>query len=158
MVAPSEPAGLFTPSSVFVYGTLMPGERYERVAHAAAPPQRAEPAHLDGYTLYDLRPEGYPALAAGGGRVYGWVLHYGAGWEAALPHLDDLEGLHLTPPLYRREQVQASTQSGPQRVWVYLYTRAARLAAQGAAVLPSGRWTDAPDRQGGAGWPGSEEE
>ena len=132
----------------------MPGERNAWVAEAAALPERTERAQLHGYTLYDLRPEGYPALVAGGGTVDGWLLHYGAGWEAALPHLDDLEGLHLTPPLYRREHAQADTEGGPQTVWVYVYARSARLESAGAQVVASGRWIDTADRERDTGWPG----
>ncbi|ULH14583.1 gamma-glutamylcyclotransferase [Deinococcus sp. KNUC1210] len=144
------------PRSVFVYGTLMPGERNAWVAHTAAPPVRAERARLSGYTLYDLRPEGYPALIENTSEaaVEGWVLHYGEGWEAALPHLDDLEGLHLTPPLYHRQQATAETESGPQTVWVYVYARLDRLQTSGAVVVASGRWTDTADREFDTGWPG----
>ena len=143
------------PQSVFVYGTLMPGERYQRVAHAAAAPLAQEPAQLARHTLYDLRPEGYPALVPGDQShlVHGWVLHYGDGWNAALPALDELEGLHLSPPLYRRTQVQVQTTQGPQTVWVYLYARLQRLSEPGAAVIVSGRWTDAPDRHAETPWP-----
>jgi len=84
------------PSSVFVYGTLMPDERYSGVASAAGAPERAERATLPGFVLHHLSPEGYPAVTPGAGTVHGWVLHYAPGtWAAALAHLDDLEGLHL---------------------------------------------------------------
>ncbi|GGR01701.1 gamma-glutamylcyclotransferase family protein [Deinococcus ruber] len=158
MNAPDLPAT--PPRSVFVYGTLMPGERNAWVAHTAAPPLRAERAQLRGYTLYDLRPEGYPALTenspatAAQTTVEGWVLHYGEGWEMALPHLDDLEGLHLTPPLYHRQQASAATERGPKMVWVYVYARTDRLLQPGAVVVLSGRWTDTADRELDTGWPG----
>ncbi|WP_407541342.1 gamma-glutamylcyclotransferase family protein [Deinococcus radiomollis] len=136
------------PRSVFVYGTLMPGECNAGVAQAAGGPDAQERATLSGYTLHDLRPEGYPALTPGEGLVQGWLLHYSAEqWPAALVHLDELEGLHLSPPLYTRTQAQASTASGKQTVWVYLYARLDRLTEAGCAAVPSGDWTTVAERQ-----------
>ena len=147
------------PSSVFVYGTLMPDERYSGVASAAGAPERAERATLPGFVLHHLSPEGYPAVTPGAGTVHGWVLHYAPGtWAAALAHLDDLEGLHLRPPLYRRVPATPVTDAGTGRAWVYVYAREARLAAPGAVPVPSGRWTDVPDRHAPTPWPGDEAE
>ncbi len=145
----------------------MPGERNAWVAEEAGAPERRERAVLTGYTLYDLRPEGYPALVAGAltsetpapgaPPVSGWVLHYGDGvWPAALRHLDELEGLHLTPPLYARQLAEALTAGGPQLVWVYLYARAARLALPGCGAVMSGDWTTTGERLTDTGWPGEE--
>ncbi len=150
---PDSPAEDHQPRSVFVYGTLMPGECNSAVAQAAGTPTMQERATLSGYALYDLRPEGYPALttgdnAANDNTVQGWLLHYSAEqWPAALVHLDDLEGLHLTPPLYTRTQAQASTASGTQTVWVYLYARLDRLTEAGCVSVLSGDWTDVKERQ-----------
>jgi gamma-glutamylcyclotransferase (GGCT)/AIG2-like uncharacterized protein YtfP len=137
--------------TVFVYGTLMPGELNAGVARAAGAPLHCERASLDGYALYHLRPEGYPALTRGEGTVQGWLLHYRAEqWGAALHHLDELEGLDLTPPLYTRELAQARAAAGPQKAWVYLYARAERLSHPGCEQVPSGDWTEVPGRQTGA--------
>ncbi|WP_407569964.1 gamma-glutamylcyclotransferase family protein [Deinococcus altitudinis] len=144
---PGSPSGDSRPRSVFVYGTLMPGECNAAVARAAGTPAGQERATLSGYALFDLRPEGYPALTTGDHTVQGWLLHYGADqWPTALVHLDDLEGLHLTPPLYTRTQAQASTATGTQTVWVYLYARPERLAEPGCVAVPSGDWTDVAER------------
>ena len=138
---PASPAALprppEQPRAVFVYGTLMPGERYEAVAQAAGEALSRERATLSGHLLYDLRPEGYPALVAGGNRtVHGWILMYSAEqWPAALAHLDDLEGLHLTPPLYARLE---------------------RLEQPGCVAVLSGDWTAVADRHVEAPWPGEE--
>ena len=158
---------LLQPRAVFVYGTLMPGERYEAVAQAAGTPLSRERATLANHLLYDLRPEGYPALVAGGsgtdqGRAeattaHGWILTYSAEqWPAALLHLDDLEGLHLTPPLYARTLAQGQTQAGLQTVWVYLYARLKRLEQPGCVAVPSGDWTAVADRHVATPWPGEE--
>lgn len=137
--------------TVFVYGTLMPGELNAGVAGAAGEPLQRERATLDGYALYHLRPEGYPALRAGEGTVQGWLLHYSAEqWPAALHHLDELEGLDLTPPLYTRERAQAQTEQGLRAAWVYLYARTERLAQPGCQLVPSGDWTRVAHRQAGA--------
>ena len=159
---PASPAALprppEQPRAVFVYGTLMPGERYEAVAQAAGEALSRERATLSGHLLYDLRPEGYPALVAGGNRtVHGWILMYSAEqWPAALAHLDDLEGLHLTPPLYARTLAQGQTQAGLQTVWVYLYARLERLEQPGCVAVLSGDWTAVADRHVEAPWPGEE--
>ena len=160
--------------AVFVYGTLMPGERYEAVAQAAGEAVNRERATLSGHLLYDLHPEGYPALGAGGGgtvegstiqsstahgsTVHGWILTYSTEqWPAALIHLDDLEGLHLTPPLYTRTWTQAcGAATGVQPVWVYLYARLERLEQPGCVAVPSGDWTAVADRHTVTPWPGEE--
>jgi gamma-glutamylcyclotransferase (GGCT)/AIG2-like uncharacterized protein YtfP len=134
-------------TSVFVYGTLLPGERNEHVARQGSAYQ-TEPATLDGALLCDLRPEGYPALfQEGQGRVHGSLYTYApADWAAALPLLDDLEGLHLEPPLYRRAEVTVQTAGGPRPAWVYFYARDNRRQAPGCVPVPSGRWTEMPGR------------
>jgi gamma-glutamylcyclotransferase (GGCT)/AIG2-like uncharacterized protein YtfP len=136
------------PHAVFVYGTLMPGECNQGVAQAAGAPHAQEQATLNGYTLYDLRPEGYPGLTTGEHTIQGWLLHYSQSqWPAALEHLDDLEGLDLTPPLYARVVAQATgVKTGVQPVWVYLYARTERLSQPGCKRVPSGDWTDVIDR------------
>lgn len=143
-------------TSVFVYGTLMPGERWEKVAKRGGA-YHAEPAQLSGVVLADLRPEGYPALFADAEAVtpvHGWLYTYDAeSWPRALPFLDDLEGLHLEPPLYQRLRVTAQTSSGVRQTWVYLYARAARRTAEGFILVQSGRWADVAERhQEGPRW------
>ena len=122
------------PTSVFVYGTLMPGERWEAVARQGGA-YHAQIAQLSGVVLADLRPEGYPALfadAQASVAVHGWLYTYdAASWPRALPFLDDLEGLHLSPPLYERVRVTVQTSGGPAQAWVYLYARAAPPARAG---------------------------
>lgn len=135
------------PTTVFVYGTLMPGERN---AHVAGAGFTAQPATLRGFTLLHLHPEGYPALVPGppDAEVRGAALTYAPqAWAAALPGLDDLEGLHESPPLYTRQVVQVQQEGGPLRpAWVYVYARAERLTQPGAWALPSGDWRDQPGR------------
>ncbi len=149
-----EPVAL---TSIFVYGTLMPGERWEKIAQQGGE-YRAQRATLEGALLADLRPEGYPALfelsdvqanhhPAHPAPVIGWLYTYTPqSWAAALPFLDDLEGLHLTPPLYRRAQVTVQTATGPQPAWVYFYARLRRVGQPGLSWVTSGQWQDVPDR------------
>lgn len=132
---------------VFVYGTLLPGERN---AHVAARGFTAQAATLRGFTLHHLHPEGYPALTPGpaDAAVRGAVLTYDPqAWKAALPGLDDLEGLYDTPPLYIRQVAPVTLEGGEEiTAWVYVYARAERLLAPGARVVPGGDWCDVPDR------------
>jgi len=148
---PPEAPPFSLPCSVFVYGTLMPGERNAGVAEEVGTPATREEATLNGYALYDLRPEGYPGLIVGRGQVRGWLLHYAPEhWPGALASLDELEGLHLRPPLYGRHLAEALTSGGEtKQAWVYLYARPERLNAPGATAVPSGHWTDVPERQSG---------
>ncbi|PTA68752.1 gamma-glutamylcyclotransferase family protein [Deinococcus arcticus] len=137
------------PCSVFVYGTLMPGERNAHVATRGGA-VLAQGAGLRGYALYHLSPEAYPALVPGppGATVRGQLLTYTpAAWRVALPFLDDLEGLHETPPLYTRSLVTLQLDSGGEAPgWVYVYARAERLGQPGAQPVPSGDWRAVPGR------------
>lgn len=115
--------------TLFVYGTLMPGQRE---AARLGPLHRQRPAHTPG-RLYHL-PAGYPALVED---PASWV--YGVVVELAEPGrlvaLDDYEG-----PLYQRERSVAVTPEGPIEVWCWRM----RLAdlPPGARLLPQGRWSE----------------
>lgn len=134
---------------VFVYGTLMPGERNADVA-ARGGAFEAQAARLPGFRLLHLLPEAYPAVVPGDAddEVRGCVLTYAPDdWTTALPLLNELEGVDEVPPLYTREQVDVTLENGePQSVWVYVYADAARLARPGVVPIPSGDWREAPDR------------
>ncbi len=123
-------------SSVFVYGTLKPGLRYHYVAEQGGAFEKSE-AFLEGFDLYHLEPENYPALVKGKGRVQGWLYQY-SDINAALPFLDELEGLDLDPPEY--ERVEAIAYPKEQKVWVYLFLNQARLDEKTAYKLESGLW------------------
>ncbi|MFP5022616.1 gamma-glutamylcyclotransferase [Pseudonocardia phyllosphaerae] len=85
------------PSRVFVYGSLMPGQRaWWRIEQVAASPPR--PATLPGAAVADTG-HGYPALTLGGTGVPGHVVELGDP-AAAMPDLDRYEG-----PEYRRIRV-----------------------------------------------------
>jgi len=138
------------PPRVFVYGTLLPGERNAGVA-ARGGAFQAAPARLPGYRLLHLWPEAYPGIVPGppGEEVLGAVLTYASqDWPRALPFLDELEGVHDTPPLYRREAVTVTLAGGEiQAAWTYVYADTARLARPGVVPLPGGDWRGWPDRQ-----------
>ena len=128
--------------SVFVYGTLMPGQRNELVARAGGA-FTAQRACLAGFVLFDLQPEGYPVITPGDGRVWGWVYTYAEhDWPRALAHLDALEGVNDVPPLYRRERVQAQLITGREvESWVYVFAFLERLEAGGVTRVHSGCWS-----------------
>lgn len=137
------------PARVFVYGTLMPGERNEQVARTHGFPT-AQPATLHGYRLFHLTPENYPGIVPGEqlDRVHGYLLTYRDDtWEKVLPLLDELEGLDETPPLYTRAQVQLETGGKKENAWVYVYARAERLQGPGAQFIPSGDWRETQARE-----------
>lgn len=117
---------------VFVYGTLQTGGRNAVVAQRAGL-VRAVPAVVHGFQIYDLQPEGYPAVVVGPGRVHGEVLTL----TGSLDEMDALEGVHEHPPMYRRARC---IPEGQPEAWIYLYARLARLRQPGALRLPSGRW------------------
>lgn len=137
-------------TTVFVYGTLMPGERNAHVA-AQGGAFSARSARLPGHRLLHLRPEAYPAVVPGGPAeaVRGFALTYApADWPLALPFLDRLEGVDETPPLYTRTPVTLTLEGGEALpAWVYLYARADRLAQDGVQPVPGGDWTTVPDRR-----------
>ena len=105
----------------FVYGTLLPGERYFRLWREAIDDMR--PAILGGACLYDL---GYfpMAIDAAPGEVRGmvvWVRR--SSYAAALSLLDQLEGVALPRgnPGYRRARRIIRLTGGSSLVaWVYL--------------------------------------
>lgn len=136
-------------TTVFVYGTLMPGERNAHIAVQGGP-FSARPARLSGYRLFDLVPEHYPGIVAGTSAevVQGYALTFAPGhWAQALAALDALEGIHETPPLYTRQQVQLEVEGGHRlAAWVYVYARTARLQAPGVQFMPEGDWRKASHR------------
>ena len=126
-------------TSVFVYGTLKPGGKNFYIAGLGGAFSVRE-AYVEGMRLYALEPEAYPAMMPddfGEGRVYGFMLDF-ENIEAALPHLDALEGCDLSPPLYHR--VLAKVYPTGETVWTYLYARRERLEAPGVILLSDGVW------------------
>ncbi len=121
-------------AKIFVYGTLKPGGSNYALARGVT---QTAPAYLEGFELLHFDPEGYPAIVPGTGRVYGVVLTF-ADIEAALPVLDALEGLDLTPPEYAR--VLVTVQPSGEAVWTYVYVNQQRLAASGVTKVAAGDW------------------
>ncbi len=126
-------------TKIFVYGTLKPGGRNYFLAEGV---MHTEPAYLEGYELLHFEPERYPAMVpgvevSGAGCVHGVVLTF-RDIEAALPALDALEGLHLSPPEY--ERVVVTVQPSGQTVWTYVYVNQMRLAAAGVSAVAGGDW------------------
>lgn len=115
---------------IFVYGTLLRGERYHEVLGGAA--LVSEGRTLPGYRLVDLGE--YPGLVRGGeGSVVGEVYAVDAPTLAALDHLED------HPRLYQRAPLMLAVGGEGGAVEAYL------LAAERAAGLPviaSGSWRE----------------
>ena len=125
-----------TTPHVFVYGTLKPGGRYHSVAQRGGRFTSQE-TFIEGFTLYHLEPEGYPAITRGQGKVYGNVFTF-ENIEQALPLLDELEGCHWTPPEY--ERIKTTAYPLKEEVWAYLYLDEERLAEPGVTRLENGLW------------------
>jgi gamma-glutamylcyclotransferase (GGCT)/AIG2-like uncharacterized protein YtfP len=124
--------------TVFVYGTLLPGERGWRwyLRHVA---DRHLPAALPGHALYG-RTRPYPfAVPAAGFRVVGavaWLTGSVAGEVVA--RLDEYEGTAADPPLYVRRAVEVVTAEGPVGAWVWLAGPA--FEPDPGELIPSGDW------------------
>ena len=114
-----------TDHCVFVYGTLLAGERNARHALDA----RRVPAYARG-TIYDTG-WGFPAFVRKGKtRVMGELLLVD---DEGFKSMDRLEGY---PRLYRREEIMVTTGEGRRKAWVYIMNR---LPGQ-AKVIESGDW------------------
>ena len=135
---------------VFVYGTLKPGEFYEHVAQKAGT-FKAEKAFVEGYRIYHLREEKYPAVIAAPPLtdelleeelVFGYVLEY-ENIEAALDVLDELEGINLDPPEYNRAEVKVTRLRDDEEInaWMYTFAKEEYLTEQHAQHIPYGNWT-----------------
>lgn len=114
---------------VFVYGTLLKGERNARWAGDAI----REGAWVRG-KVYDTRC-GYPAIVTdpdSTARVWGEVLTTDA---EGLANMDVLEG--VASGLYLRKRVKAMTHGGEVDCWVY---ELARGLPAGAIRIKCGNW------------------
>jgi gamma-glutamylcyclotransferase (GGCT)/AIG2-like uncharacterized protein YtfP len=121
-----------TATTVFVYGTLMPGRL--RWPHIEPHVAGHRPAAVPG-TLLDTG-HGYPALVLeGSGTVHGVALDLRpASAPAALDLLDDIEGR-----AYRRVEV---TSAEGERLQTYVWV----ASTAGFEPIPSGRWATAQER------------
>ncbi|BFM41011.1 gamma-glutamylcyclotransferase [Synechocystis sp. LKSZ1] len=126
---------------VFVYGTLKPGEiNYQRycTGHVTA----AIPAYTQG-RLYHLN-LGYPALAVGNDRVYGYCLSFTD--DHILVALDQLEDYQSRrgpqDNEYNRIRQVVYDMQGDSLGLVWLYQmEMARIQAYQGDYLPGGQWS-----------------
>ena len=125
---------------VFVYGTLKPGKcNYQRYCQGKV--VDACPAIASG-KLFAL-PAGYPAMTAGVGDVYGFVLTFSS--KAVLGDLDRLEDYNsLRPPEeneYQRQEIEVFDRDRLSlgTAWAYLMLRD-RVLSLGGVPLPDGSW------------------
>ena len=110
---------------VFVYGTLREGD--ERAPCLAG--ARSLGIHsLPGFDLYDFGP--YPGAVPGDGTLVGELHELGP--DETLLVLDQVEGVHALPPLYRRVPVEVAGKVA----WIYLWAR----GLEGGRRLESGDW------------------
>ncbi|MCA8943102.1 MAG: gamma-glutamylcyclotransferase [Planctomycetes bacterium] len=110
-------------SALFVYGTLMRGERSERFLSAS--PLLDPDARVDGYELVDTG--SYPGLVRSAQGVVRGELYEVTREELVV--IDEFEG---HPDLFERVEVELA--SG-RRAFVYLFRQAA-----GQPLVPDGDW------------------
>jgi gamma-glutamylcyclotransferase (GGCT)/AIG2-like uncharacterized protein YtfP len=108
---------------VFVYGTLMQGERHHGLL--AATPKLASARTEASFQLYDLGP--YPAMVRGTAHVLGELYQVS---DAVLRALDEFED---HPTLYRREPIMLDD-GRDARAYLYLG------ALDRAPAIASGDW------------------
>lgn len=122
----------------FVYGTLLPKQpNFSLWGNAIV---QMEPAHIDGYQLYDLG--AYPmAISRLGYRVHGMLVTVKSdSYERMIHRLDQLEGYDTQRP------EQGMYQRVVQRAWVNGRFQLAHLYlgipsfVEGATSIPSGDW------------------
>lgn len=132
----------------FVYGTLRPGSRYwpnigEMISDY-------EPAYIDGYELYDLPDDAYPAILPGNGRVFGDLLFVRLGYEEVVREIvDDIEEFDSQDPgsLFLRRPVDATRLRSPEsavvpaETYIFNPSRKPVLQKHGVAV-PDGDWRE----------------
>lgn len=123
---------------VFVYGTLLPGERGWRwyLGHVA---ESWTPGHLRDHALYG-RTRPYPfAVPEPGRAVVGAVV-----WpvpsivEEVLARLDEYEGVFQDPPLYVRSRVPVDVGGSTEEAWVWV--AGPGFVADPDDLIPSGDW------------------
>lgn len=127
--------------SVFVYGTLQPGERYYG-AYCADAVIEVVPAIAYG-ELYDL-PLGYPAMTVGDRAIQGYWLTFNS--PDALARLDELEdyvpGRSPQDNEYQRETIEVFTLDRQPLGYAWVYRMSTeRAIALGGTLHPSPAWT-----------------
>ncbi|AIE73961.1 hypothetical protein D082_14330 [Synechocystis sp. PCC 6714] len=127
---------------VFVYGTLMPGE----CNHQAYCPSQIEPP-ARGYVLgqiYHLQHFGYPAMAIGQDRVWGYCLTFPPNFF--LDQLDSLEDYQAERDpeenVYERCWATVFDPQGGEMAGAWLYRMDPRkIERYGGIYLPTGCWS-----------------
>lgn len=129
------------PSSIFVYGTLKPGERaYKSLceAHVVKTQQAMTPGRI--YAL----PQGYPAMTQEAGWVYGYLLVFNG--LAPLSAIDEFEDYYPDCPersLYRRQEIPVFSLTAKPigRAWGYVM-ELSQVHVLGGYPLASGSWRE----------------
>lgn len=125
-----------TINRIFVYGTLKPGGRFNYLT-AGLGLKSVSPAYIDGFDLYGLKPQNYPGIVPGRGRVYGDVLEFESIIKG-LEVLDELEGVAKKPPLYHRQKTIIFPQQ--KEAWVYIFNMNEFKETTKLILIKSGEW------------------
>jgi len=109
-----------------VYGLLRRGASMSDLLHGA---EYKGPVTVPGFDLYDLGP--FPGAVPGTGELRGELFELAS--PAVLAVLDEAEGVHAKPPLFRRELVEAKDAPA----WMYVF---AAKPPENAHRIESGDW------------------
>ncbi|AFY36149.1 gamma-glutamylcyclotransferase [Calothrix sp. PCC 7507] len=127
--------------SVFVYGTLKPGEaNYQK--YCADKVVDAQRATAQGQ-LFAL-PMGYPAMTLGYDQVHGYLLSFAD--LGVLHDLDDLEDYQparqVSENLYNRQQIEVFNLQKISLAWAWVYLMTPdRVSKIGGVRQPDGWWS-----------------
>lgn len=136
------------PYCVFVYGTLMPGERYYR-AICAGKTTAEVPAKIRAKLYHLPEPRNYPAITQGNDWVQGWILGFTD--PALIQALDDLEDYKPNRPAhaneYTKQTIQAYTREGQPltQAQAYFMTQE-RVANYQGKPITGKPWQEDPPR------------
>lgn len=136
---------------VFVYGTLIPGERYYRQI-CLGRTLLERPGRIRGKLYHLPEPLNYPALTHGEGWVHGWLLGFDD--RLLMRELDILEGYDAAAPPeqneYSRQRVAVIAVDGTllAEAEAYFMTEAV-IARHHGIIVPDGRWREDPPRLSG---------
>ena len=137
-----------TPFRVFVYGTLMPGERYYRVICAGRTTAEI-PAKIRARLYHLPEPRNYPGIVEGDDWVLGWILEFND--HALMLALDELEDYDPDRPAsaneYSKLQVQTYSREGNPIALADAYFMSEQRIADYRGKPITGRlWQEDPPR------------
>ena len=127
---------------LFVYGTLLPGERnYPRFL--AGRTQSETPASVSG-ELWWVAEEDYPYLCRGDELIHGYLVsivdQFYSATVRAIDLLEDFHPDHPSASLYQRRSIEVVNPPGRELAWTYFWTDRQRPGIKLTTGDFSARW------------------